>query len=173
MVFGLTSFATVLLRSFGETFTCAAQVHSYVQTMPPRVTMAGSSLSQASILDRTGILNTPHEDTKLEFAHGESGATMLARLGFALPLLFTATLLSFVLYWGALLFPPFAVFFICAFISYGWFKGILYSFSALFIGIPLSHLYKTADWKQLANDNKKKSPLLERTLGVSEEDGRQ
>ena len=34
VVFGLTSFATVLLRSFGETFTCAAQVHSYVQCHP-------------------------------------------------------------------------------------------------------------------------------------------
>ena len=122
----------------------------------------------------TGFLNTPHEGTKLEFAHGEQHRrnVLLARLGFAMPLFFTATLLSFVLYWGALLFPPFAVFFICAFISYGWFKGILYSFSALFIGVPRAHLYKTADWKQLGNDSRKKSPLLERTLGVSEEDGK-
>ena len=69
----------------------------------------------------TGFLNTPHEGTKLEFAHGEQQRRnfLLARLGFAMPLFFTATLLSFVLYWGALLFPPFAVFFICAFISYG------------------------------------------------------
>jgi glycosyltransferase involved in cell wall biosynthesis len=123
----------------------------------------------------TGFLNTPHEGTKLEFARGEQQRgrdVLLARLGFATPLFFTATLLSFVLYWGALLFPPFAVFFICAFISYGWFKGILYSFSALFIGVPRAHLYKTADWKQLGNDSRKKSPLLERTLGVSEEDGK-
>ena len=122
----------------------------------------------------TGFLNTPHEGTKLEFARGEQQRQnfLLARLGFAMPLFFTATLLSFVLYWGALLFPPFAVFFICAFISYGWFKGILYSFSALFIGVPRAHLYKTADWKQLGNDSRKKSPLLERTLGVSEEDGK-
>jgi len=122
----------------------------------------------------TGFLNTPHEGTKLEFARGEQQRrnVLLARLGFAMPLFFTATLLSFVLYWGALLFPPFAVFFICAFISYGWFKGILYSFSALFIGVPRAHLYKTADWKQLGNDSRKKSPLLERTLGVSEEDGK-
>ena len=118
----------------------------------------------------TGFLNTPHEGTKLEFARGEQQQQnfLLARLGFAMPLFFTATLLSFVLYWGALLFPPFAVFFICAFISYGWFKGILYSFSALFIGVPRAHLYKTADWKQLGNDSRKKSPLLERTLGVSD-----
>ena len=122
----------------------------------------------------TGFLNTPHAGTKLEFARGEQQRQnfLLARLGFAMPLFFTATLLSFVLYWGALLFPPFAVFFICAFISYGWFKGILYSFSALFIGVPRAHLYKTADWKQLGNDSRKKSPLLERTLGVSEEDGK-
>ena len=134
-------------------------------------------LARAPISNRTGFLNTPHKGTKLEFAHhrgveGGDGVPFLARVGFALPLLFTATLLSFVLYWGALLFPPFAVIFICAFISYGWVKGILYSFSALFIGIPLSHLYRTADWKQLGNDSRKKSPLLERTLGVSEEDGK-
>ena len=140
-------------------------------TMPPRVTMAGSSLSQASILDRTGILNTP---TRIRNWNSRTGiwSDDARETRIRTPLLCTATLLSFVLYWGALLFPPFAVFFICAFISYGWFKGILYSFSALFIGIPLSHLYKTADWKQLANDNKKKSPLLERTLGVSEVDGK-
>ncbi|CAL6338004.1 unnamed protein product [Bathycoccus prasinos] len=84
----------------------------------------------------TGFLNTPHEGTKLEFARGEQQRgrdVLLARLGFATPLFFTATLLSFVLYWGALLFPPFA---------------------------------------QLGNDSRKKSPLLERTLGVSEEDGK-
>ena len=135
----------------------------------------GVNRNNNNAIRTTGFLNTPHEGTKLEFARGEQQRgrdVLLARLGFAMPLFFTATLLSFVLYWGALLFPPFAVFFICAFISYGWFKGILYSFSALFIGVPRAHLYKTADWKQLGNDSRKKSPLLERTLGVSEEDGK-
>ena len=135
----------------------------------------GVNRNNNNAIRTTGFLNTPHEGTKLEFARGEQQRgrdVLLARLGFATPLFFTATLLSFVLYWGALLFPPFAVFFICAFISYGWFKGILYSFSALFIGVPRAHLYKTADWKQLGNDSRKKSPLLERTLGVSEEDGK-
>ena len=134
----------------------------------------GVNRNNNNAIRTTGFLNTPHEGTKLEFARGEQQRQnfLLARLGFAMPLFFTATLLSFVLYWGALLFPPFAVFFICAFISYGWFKGILYSFSALFIGVPRAHLYKTADWKQLGNDSRKKSPLLERTLGVSEEDGK-
>lgn len=109
-----------------------------------------------------GLLSDASDDLNDNIAYRGG---VVERVMFALPFATSFTLITFVTLWGARVSPALTVAFICAYICYGWIKGIHSGFAALLVGIPLLHQYKDADWHRLGNDSSIRAPVLDRFFG--------